>query len=96
MVHNTLDQNNYEYRYKPHNYLIESILVTLFCCLPLGVVAIVHASQVDSKYFAKDFDGAEYASSQARFWMLFSFFSILVPMLLVGFVAVLGAILTGG
>ncbi len=28
-------------RQKPKNYLIESILITLCCCLPLGIVGIV-------------------------------------------------------
>lgn len=33
---------------KIKNYLIESILVTLLCCLPLGIPAIVFAAQVNS------------------------------------------------
>src|SRR5438128_1439779 len=31
------------------NYLVQSILCTLFCCLPFGIVAIVYAAQVNSK-----------------------------------------------
>ena len=31
------------------NYLVQAILVTIFCCLPAGVVAIVFAAQVNGK-----------------------------------------------
>lgn len=30
------------------NYLVQSILVTLLCCVPLGVPAIVYSSMVNS------------------------------------------------
>ena len=33
---------------KPDNYLVWAILSTVFCCLPLGIVAIVKASKVDA------------------------------------------------
>jgi uncharacterized membrane protein YvbJ len=33
---------------KPDNYLVWSILATLFCCLIPGIVAIVYAAQVDT------------------------------------------------
>ena len=53
----------------PKNYLVESILVTIFCCLPLGVVGIVFASQVNSKFASGDIEGADAASSDAKKWM---------------------------
>ena len=31
------------------NYLVQSILVTIFCCLPFGIAAIVFAAQVNGK-----------------------------------------------
>ena len=31
------------------NYLVFSILVTLLCCLPLGIAAIIKSSQVDKE-----------------------------------------------
>jgi hypothetical protein len=43
--------------YVPNN-LVWAILSTLFCCLPLGVVSIVYASQVDGKRAAGDVAGA--------------------------------------
>jgi hypothetical protein len=45
--------------------MVESILVTLFCCLPLGIVGIIKASQVNSKYAAGDIAGAQAASEEA-------------------------------
>jgi hypothetical protein len=50
------------------NYLVQSILVTLFCCLPFGIVAIVFAAQVNGKLQANDFAGALQASKSAKMW----------------------------
>lgn len=54
---------------KPTNYLIPAILVTLLCCLPFGIAAIVFAAQVDSKYAGGDYAGAQRASDKAKLWM---------------------------
>lgn len=48
------------------NYLVQSILVTICCCLPLGVVAIIFAAQVNSKLAAGDIAGAQEASNKAK------------------------------
>lgn len=55
------------------NYLVQSILVTLFCCLPAGVVSIVFAAQVNSKVQAGDYAGAAQASKTAKTWAWVSF-----------------------
>jgi len=47
------------------NYLVESILVTIFCCPPLGIVGIVHASKVNRFYDSGDVANAEQASAEA-------------------------------
>lgn len=57
---------------KPENYLVWAILVTVLCCLPLGIVSIVFASQVDSKYQAGDYQGAIIASRKAKTFMWWS------------------------
>jgi uncharacterized membrane protein YvbJ len=48
------------------NYLVQAILVTVFCCLPLGIPAIVFASQVNSKLAAGDATGAVESSEKAK------------------------------
>lgn len=55
------------------NYLVQSILVTLCCCLPLGVVAIIFAAQVNSKLAAGDVAGAREASANARKFVMIGF-----------------------
>jgi hypothetical protein len=51
------------------NYLIPAILSTIFCCLPLGVVSIIFATQVNSKVAAGDMAGAAEASKKAKMFM---------------------------
>ncbi len=58
----------------PKNWLVESILVTIFCCLPLGIVGIVNASQVSSKFATGDHNGALEASRNAAKWTKIGFF----------------------
>ena len=55
------------------NYLIFAILVTIFCCLPFGIPAIVFAAQVNSKIASGDVDGATESSRKAKMWCWISF-----------------------
>ena len=48
------------------NYLVWSILMTIFCCLPVGVAAIIFSAQVNGKLAAGDRAGAERASKTAK------------------------------
>lgn len=52
------------------NYLWQSIVVTLCCCLPIGIVAIIFAAQVNDKLRRGDIQGAMQASKQAKMWCL--------------------------
>jgi Interferon-induced transmembrane protein/zinc-ribbon domain len=54
-------------------YLVQAILVTLFCCQPFGIVAIVYAAQVGSKLAAGDYAGAQAASASAKMWCWIGF-----------------------
>jgi hypothetical protein len=58
---------------KPANYLVWAILATLLCCLPFGIVGIIFAAQVDSKYNAGDYAGAQLASGRAKLWSWLAF-----------------------
>ncbi|MEW7281105.1 CD225/dispanin family protein [Aquimarina sp. 2201CG1-2-11] len=53
---------------RPKNYLVESILVTIFCCLPLGIVGIINASKVNSEFEQGNFEEANKASASAKKW----------------------------
>ena len=55
------------------NYLVQAILVTLFCCLPSGIAAIVFAAQVNGKLSAGDYAGAVDLSKKAKLWCWVSF-----------------------
>ena len=69
---------------KVPNYLVQSILATLCCCLPFGIVAIVYAAQVDGKLAARNYSGAVEASNSAKMWCWISF-GIGLPIFLVWF-----------
>jgi hypothetical protein len=55
----------------PPNNLVWAILVTLFCCLPFGIVSIVYAAQVNGKWQAGDAAGAQESSRKARQWAIY-------------------------
>ena len=65
-----------------------AILSTIFCCLPLGVVSIIFAAQVDSKYAAGDYAGAEESSKKAKQFMIWAIVAGIV--VLVGYLAFMG------
>jgi hypothetical protein len=54
------------------NYLVPAI-ISIFCCTPLGIVAIIFATQVNGKVAAGDIAGAQDASKKAK---MFSFIAI--------------------
>lgn len=74
------------------NYLWQSIAVTVLCCLPFGIVAIVFAAKVDGLVARGDIAGAQAASKSAKNWVIASVITGLVITLiyvaLVGFVTV--------
>lgn len=56
----------------PQNNLVWAILATIFCCLPLGVVSIVFAAQVNGKWAAGDFAGAQDSARKAKQFAMWS------------------------
>lgn len=77
-----MEENNHSTNYPPKNWLVESILVTIFCCLPFGIVGIVFASQVNSKFAAGDYTGALQTSKDAGKWTKIGFWIGLVVLIL--------------
>lgn len=57
----------------PPTYLAWSVVMTVLCCLPTGIAAIIFSSQVSSKFYAGDMKGAMKASERAQIWIIVSF-----------------------
>lgn len=55
------------------NYLVQSILVTICCCMPFGIVAIVFAAQVNGLIERGDYAAAQDKSRLANRWCWISF-----------------------
>lgn len=80
----------------PKTWLVESILVTLFCCLPFGIVGIVYSTQISSFYNHGNFAAAEEASRNAGKWTKIGFFTgLAVYVIYFLFYLILGASLVG-
>jgi hypothetical protein len=77
------------------NYLWQSIVVTLLCCLPFGIVAIVYAAKVDGLVAAGDIVGAQAASKSAKLWVNLSAGSVLVIIAIYAVLAVIGVVAGG-
>ncbi|MEI6693295.1 MAG: CD225/dispanin family protein [Actinomycetes bacterium] len=76
--------------------MVWAILTTIFCCLPLGVVSIVYAAQVNSKWAMGDVNGAMESSKNARnFAIISAVISAVIGVIWI-IVVVLGAALSGG
>ena len=57
----------------PTNYLVFAILTTIFCCWVFGIVSIIYAAQVNSKWYAGDYQGAINSSRNAKTWAWVAF-----------------------
>lgn len=66
----------------PKTWMAESILVTVFCCLPFGIAGIVFASKVSSLYAAGNYEAALQASKDAGKWTKIGFIVGLVVIVL--------------
>src|SRR5262245_34683363 len=60
------------------NYLVPAI-ISIFCCWPLAIPAIIFATQVNGKVAAGDIAGAQDSSKKAK---MFSFIAIGLGLLL--------------
>ena len=77
------------------NYLWQSIVVTVLCCWPVGIPAIVYAAKVDGLKVRGDFTGAAAASASAKKWCIIAL--SVWGVLIVGYIIVtVGAFAVGG
>jgi hypothetical protein len=77
------------------NYLVQAILVTIFCCVPFGIPAIVFAAQVNSKLEGGDYAAAVEASKKAKIWCWVSFLIGLGWVIAYLSIAVIGILMDG-
>ncbi len=61
--------------FPPKTWLVESILVTIFCCQILGIIGIINAASVESKFYKGDIVGAQKASKLAKQMVIWSVIS---------------------
>jgi hypothetical protein len=52
-----------------NNFLVPSIL-TIFCCWPLAIVAIINAAKVNGLLAQGDYAGAQAAANNAKRWAI--------------------------
>ncbi len=56
---------------RPKSWLVESILITILCCLPFGIVGIVNAAKVNSLYDQGLYDESKRVSKNAKRWAMY-------------------------
>lgn len=78
----------------PPNYLVWAILTTILCCLPFGIVSIVYAAQVNSKWQMGDFEGAKLSSKNAKLWAWVAF-AVGIASVLLWFLLVIFGVVAG-
>ena len=89
-------QNNFNgMPQKPVNwvpYLILSIISTLCCCVPFGVVGIVFSAKINSAMLAGNLEEAQNNAKMARIWIIVSFAIGLLTWLIYMVLIVTGAV----
>jgi len=65
-----LDTSSVEKPPLPDNYLVWSLLVTIFCCNILGVISIIYGSKVATEYIKGNYEASMQASKQAKLWII--------------------------
>lgn len=63
---------------KPNNYLALSIITTVMCCMPLGIVSIIKSTKVDGLYHEGKYQEAEETSKSAKNWAMAGIISTVV------------------
>ncbi|MFD2473698.1 CD225/dispanin family protein [Amycolatopsis silviterrae] len=84
-----------QYPPPPDSNLVWAILATVFCCLPLGIVAIVKASQVNTLWYQGYPAEAHRAADEARKWAMWSALSIAILIGLYVLVALVVLLIAG-
>ena len=78
-------------------YLVWSIIVTIFCCLPLGIPGIVFASKIDKLAAMGDLAGAQDAAKKSKMFSIIGAIVgvVVIVVTIIFYVAVIGAAVGG-
>ncbi|MPY99519.1 MAG: CD225/dispanin family protein [Actinophytocola sp.] len=77
----------------PDNNLVWGILTTVMCCLPLGIVSIIKANEVNKLWYHGQYEAAHKAASDAGKWAMWSAIaSVAIVVIVFVFVIAAGAI----
>jgi hypothetical protein len=66
----------------PDNNLVWAILCTVMCCMPLGIVAIIKSTKVNTLWAQGDQEGAYKAAADAKKYSIWGAASIVIFMIL--------------
>lgn len=84
---------------RPNDYLGLSIFACLCCFWPTALVALIYSCQVNDRYAAGDFAGAEDSSQKARTWAKISIIvGVVAVAVIVGInvISVIGVVVSAG
>lgn len=77
---------------QPDNNLVWAILVTVLCCLPLGIVSIINASKVSGLWAQGQYAEAQAAADNAKKWAMWGAIAGVVGLVIYGIIAVAGGL----
>lgn len=77
---------------KPKDYLVESILVTLFCCMVFGILGIVYSVQANSAFSSGNITAANEFSAKAKQWVTYGFWCGIAVVVIYAILALMGAL----
>ena len=77
---------------KPKDYLVESILVTLFCCMIFGILGIVYSVQANSAFSSGNITAANEFSAKAKQWVTYGFWCGIAVVAIYALLALMGAL----
>lgn len=64
--------NTSQHGSKPDNYLVFAIITTVLCCLPLGIVSIIHSTKVDNLWNSGQHSEARVAADKAKQFAIYA------------------------
>jgi len=75
-----------------NTWLVPSILAAVFCCIPLGIIAIVYAARANSAVGSGNYQLAQECAGKAKIWFWIAFVSGFILTFLCLIVQILGAV----